>query len=124
MLLIALSLAATPLCIAKVHDGDTIRLCSGERVRIENIDAPELNGSERCSSASIARLRYSRNPAWCDYTKGVRARDALAAFLASGSVRLQRTGIDHYGRTLAKLSVNGIDAGCFLIGHGLARRWY
>ena len=41
--LLALSLAAA--CVATVHDGDTVRLCSGERVRIANIDAPELTGS-------------------------------------------------------------------------------
>ena len=123
MLFLALSLAAAPVCIARVHDGDTVRLCSGERIRIEDIDAPELFRSERCSAAAARRLEGSRNPPWCDYSKGERARDALAQFLAEGPVRMQRTGTDHYGRTLARLSVNGVDAGRYLISIGLARRW-
>ena len=123
MLLLALSLAATPVCIARVHDGDTVRLCSGERIRIMDIDAPELFRSERCSPPSVRRLQYSPNPAWCDYTKGERARGALAQFLSHGTIRLQRTGTDRYGRTLARISVNGVDAGRYLIRRGLARRW-
>ena len=124
MILIALSLAAAPLCIETVHDGDSVRLCSGERVRLDDIDAPEVFGSPRCSRASVRRLMESRNPAWCDYTQGERARNALARFLASGSVLLQRTGMDHYGRTLARLTVNGQDAGRYLISRGLARPWH
>jgi len=123
MILLALSLAAAPLCIARVHDGDTIRLCSGERVRLVNIDAPELFGSERCSRAAARRLAGSRNPPWCDYGKGERARDALARFVSDGTVRLQRVGTDHYGRTLARVTVNGKDAGRYLISSGLARPW-
>ncbi|WP_292940079.1 thermonuclease family protein [Novosphingobium sp.] len=123
MLLLALSLAAAPVCIARVHDGDTVRLCSGERIRIEDIDAPELFRSQRCSPAAARRLEGSRNPPWCDYTKGERARDALALFLAHGPVKLKRTGTDRYGRTLARIWVNGVDAGRYLISRGLARRW-
>ena len=123
MIFLALSLAAAPLCIANVHDGDSVRLCSGERVRIEDVDAPELFRSARCSASAARRLEGSANPPWCDYTKGERARDALAQFLAQGPVRMQRTGTDHYGRTLARLSVNGQDAGLYLIRLGLARRW-
>jgi micrococcal nuclease len=123
MLLLALSLAATPVCMARVHDGDTVRLCSGERIRIVDIDAPELFRSERCSPARVAQLADSPNPAWCDYTKGERARDALAQFLSRGQIRLQRTGTDRYGRTLARISVGGVDAGRYLIRLGLARRW-
>lgn len=122
-ILLALSLVAQPVCIARVHDGDTIRLCSGERIRLANIDAPELAGSERCSAASRRRLQSSRNPSWCDFNRGRQSRDALAAFLATGTVRVLRQGTDHYGRTLARLTVNGRDAGAWLISRGLARRW-
>ncbi|WP_331454158.1 hypothetical protein [Novosphingobium malaysiense] len=44
-----------------VHDGDTIR-CGAERIRIMNIDAPELEGSPRCSLQSIRRLSATHNP--------------------------------------------------------------
>jgi len=111
----------TPVLVAaaclsvQVHDGDTIR-CGRERIRITAIDAPELPGSPKC------RARTSRK-GWCDYAKAYQARDALRRLVASGKVEVKRTGIDPYGRTLARVTVNGIDAGEFLIAKGLARRW-
>lgn len=115
--------AAAGLCIASVHDGDTIRLCDGERVRLANIDAPELTDSSRCSAKSRARLAASANPSWCDFDTGIKSRDQLRAFLAAGSPSIHRRGVDRYGRTLATLSVNGRDAGEYLIRRGLARPW-
>lgn len=113
-------LLAAAACIATIHDGDTVRLCDGERVRIIGIDAPELPGSPRCN---FRQRRTGRNASWCDYDLGRQSRDALAAFLRSGEVRIERQGQDRNGRTLATLSVNGHDAGRYLIAHGLARRW-
>lgn len=122
MLLLALS-AASPACVARVTDGDTIRLCSGERVRLMGIDAPERAGSERCSARSVARLRHSPNPSWCDYEKGEQSKAALTRVIGTGTVRIERHGHDVYGRTLARVTVNGRDAGEWLIGKGLARPW-
>ena len=51
------------------------------------------------------------------------ARDALAAFLRTGPALIDRRGTDRYGRTLARLSVNGRDADQLLITRGLARGW-
>lgn len=96
-----LILAAAGLCIANVHDGDTIRTCQGERVRIANIDAPELPDSPKCTDR--------RRRGWCDYDLARHSRDALAMFLGSGPVTITRRGTDKYGRTLARLSVNGRD---------------
>lgn len=107
-------LAAAALCVGPVHDGDTIRSCAGERIRIANIDAPEMRGSPKCSR---------KRRGWCDYALAVRSRDALSAFLASGRPKIVRTGRDRYGRTLATISVRGRDAGEYLIDQGLARRW-
>ncbi|TCM12865.1 nuclease-like protein [Novosphingobium sp. PhB165] len=115
--------AAVSACIANVHDGDTVRLCDGERVRIQNIDAPEVAGSPRCSPQSMRRLIGSKNPSWCDYQLGDRSRDALASLLGQGPVTIARTGTDRYGRTLARLVVNGKDAGSYLVAMGLARPW-
>jgi endonuclease YncB( thermonuclease family) len=121
--MIPLAYAAAALCMSPtVHDGDTIR-CGAEHIRISDIDAPELRGSERCGPASVRRLEHSRNPAWCDYPRGEQARDALRAFLATGPVMIRRLGTDRYGRTLALVSVRGIDAGAMLRKTGLARRW-
>lgn len=106
---------ALALCIANVHDGDTVRTCEGERIRIANIDAPELPGSPKC--------RDRRRDGWCDHDRARQSRDALAAFLAGGKVRIAREGTDRYGRTLARLTVNGKDAGRYLVARGLARPW-
>lgn len=106
--------AAAALCVGSVHDGDTIRTCAGERVRIANIDAPEMPGSPKCSR---------RRNGWCDYALATRSRDALAALLATGGTRIVRSGQDRYGRTLATISANGRDAGEYLIARGLARPW-
>lgn len=121
-LLIVLAAAASA-CVARVSDGDSLRLCSGERVRLLGIDAPELRGSARCSAASRERLKRSRNLAWCDFDKGERARVALHRFMLRGTVRIERRGLDVYKRTLARVTVNGRDAGEWLIGQGLARPW-
>lgn len=111
-------LAAAALCVGPVHDGDTIRTCAGERVRIANIDAPEMRGSPKCQN----RQRRGR-PGWCNYPLAIRSRDALIAFLRTGPARIERSGVDRYGRTLATISVGGRDAGDHLIATGLARRW-
>lgn len=109
-------IAAAALCLApSVHDGDTIR-CGAERVRIANIDAPELPGSPKCG----ARRGYT---AWCDYALGERAGAALRGLIARGRVTIVRTGTDAYGRTLALVQVDGQDVGEWLIARGLARRW-
>ena len=36
---------------------------------------------------------------------------------------ITRLGTDPYGRTLATVAVNGVDAGDYLVAQGLARRW-
>jgi endonuclease YncB( thermonuclease family) len=111
---LAIILAAAGVCIANVHDGDSLRLCDGERIRIANIDAPEMPGSPKCGQGRRG---------WCDYALAERSRDALQAFIGLGPVSIQRQGQDAYGRTLARVRVNGADAGDFLVSAGLARRW-
>lgn len=115
-LLMSLStLAATSCPSPTVHDGDTIR-CGSERVRLANIEAPELPDSPKCG-------RRRSPAAWCDFAAGYRSRDALRAFLQRGPVTVRRNGTDRYGRTLATVSVNGRDAGDYLISQRLARPW-
>lgn len=112
----SLILAAAAICsVTSVHDGDTIR-CGSEKVRIANIDAPELADSPKCKDR---RASY----AWCDFNAGLQSRNALRTFLSRGRVTIERLGMDSYGRTLAKISVNGQDAGAFLVNQGLAKWW-
>jgi endonuclease YncB( thermonuclease family) len=121
-MIVAPLLAAAPVatCAAvEVHDGDSIR-CDGERIRFSDIDAPELPGSPRCDPR---HFRTGNSPSWCDYGLGARSRDALRAFIAKGAATTHRLGTGHYGRTLATVSVNGRDAGGYLVGLGLARVW-
>lgn len=109
-------LAAAVLCVSPVvHDGDSLR-CGTERIRIANIDAPEMAGSPRCAAPRKPR-------AWCDDAAGIASREALAALLRKGTVRIVRQGKDGYGRTLARVFVGDQDAGEWLISRGLARRW-
>lgn len=93
----------------RVWDGDSIRLNAGgqsEAVRLFNIDAPELEG--RCAFESDLAER---------------AKVRLAEILAGQRVVIHRQGTDRYGRTLAAVSVNGIDVGNQLVSEGLARTW-
>ncbi len=111
--LLAAALVACP--VPRIHDGDTL-WCGREKVRIVNIDAPELSGSPPCEDGRRFR-------AWCDYAAGAASRGALRAMTARGQVTIERTGIDRYGRTLAVVRVNGRDAGAELVRLGLARWW-
>lgn len=100
-----------------VVDGDTFWI-KGEKVRIVGIDAPETSGSDRCKY-----LRSGKNPSWCDFELGSKARTALGTLLSRGPVKIHRQGQDKYGRTLATVSVNGRDVGGALFEQGFARRW-
>lgn len=48
---------------------------------------------------------------------------ALRALLTGHSAQIERLGVDRYGRTLARVTVGGKDAGAYLVGLGLARWW-
>jgi endonuclease YncB( thermonuclease family) len=90
---------------AIIVDGDTFSI-GREKIRIENIDAPESFRS-RCERELVA---------------GLRAKERLAALLRSGLVVITRTG-DRYRRTLARVYVAGRDVGAVLISEGLALPW-
>lgn len=88
-----------------IVDGDTL-WHHGEKMRIADIDTPEMNGS--CpSERELAR----------------QARQRLAQHLASGKVTIERQGHDRYGRALVLIEVEGQSVGDLLIADGLARRW-
>jgi endonuclease YncB( thermonuclease family) len=102
-----LTAAAIAICPASgprhhcVVDGDTI-WHQGEKIRIAEIDTPEMNG--RCAA---------------ERTKARRARDRLVQLLNARPVRFTRTGRDRYGRTLANFG----PVSEALIREGLATRW-
>lgn len=96
--------------VCRAIDGDTY-VCHGERIRLENIDAPELHG--RCASefdaARAARLF---------------AQQALDGALAIEIRVYEKRPRDRYGRTLARVLVDGDDLGELMIGAGLARSYH
>ena len=91
-----------------VIDGDTIRY-GGIKIRLEDIDAPEVF-SPRC--ASEARL-------------GQRAAERLLHLMNSGPFQLVsgERDEDRYGRKLRTIERGGRSVGDVLVAEGLARRW-
>ena len=85
--LAALAVAAAGVTAAgercSAIDGDTLR-CGRERVRIEGIDAPELQAPG-----------------------GQQARERLQQRLKGGEIVIERRGHDKYGRSLGRLYVSG-----------------
>lgn len=92
-------------------DGDTIK-CGTERIRLLGIDAPEMPGHCRRGRVCVEGDPYA-------------SKDALAAML-KGTVRIDRVGYDHYGRTLALVEAGGRDVICAQLRDGKARykAWY
>ncbi|UIJ44778.1 thermonuclease family protein [Sphingomonas cannabina] len=94
--------------IAYVTDGDTVRLESGERIRIAGIDAPEIHrGQARCR-AELARGRA--------------AAEQARALLGGRVVSIARVGRS-YDRTVARLRLDGRDVAAELVRIGAARWW-
>jgi endonuclease YncB( thermonuclease family) len=91
---------------AVIIDGETVAFGS-ERIRIENIDAPETRGS-RCERELVA---------------GLRAKERLAQLLRRGPVQIDRSGEDRYRRTLARLRTAAGDIGEVLVREGLVLPW-
>ena len=85
--------------VSSVTDGDTLRLATGEAVRLVGMDAPEpgLCGSERATRL-LTELTLGK-----DVTLPAPVDDR-----------------DRYGRLLRYVDVNGVDAGLQLIRRGLA----
>jgi endonuclease YncB( thermonuclease family) len=91
----------------RVIDGDTFDW-AGERVRIADIDTPELRG--RCEEeVRLAQAATAR----------------LGDLLAAGPFELQQSGrdADRYGRKLRVVVRGGRSLGDQLVAEGLARTW-
>jgi micrococcal nuclease len=98
------------LALFVVVDGDTVRL-GEERIRLVNIDAPEEHRAGCDAERRLGRL----------------AKERLRNLLASGRAEIARGDRgrtqDRYGRTLARVKVDGVDVGETLISEGYARPW-
>lgn len=98
-----------PSAYVRVIDGDTLQV-RGETIRISNIDAPELPPKAKC---------------WGEGALAVQAAKAVQEFVnVSPAFRLERSGKDRYGRTLARVILNrDDDLGEALVSAGLASKW-
>ena len=92
---------------AVILDGDTIAFGS-ERIRIVGIEAPGIS-EPHCAREEIFALR---------------SRQRLAELVRSGPVRIERTGQDELGRTLARLFISdGRNVADILVAEDLALPW-
>jgi len=91
-----------------VIDGDTIRY-DGEKIRLADIDAPEVF-SPRCASEAA---------------RGERATRRLLELMNQGPFQVLggRRDEDRYGRKLRTIERGGRSVGDVLIAEGLARPW-
>lgn len=85
---------------AYVEDGDSI-IIKKKKIRLFGIDAPELN-----------------------HPHGVKAKWALVALCKGQCVTAEIIGVDHFGRNVAKCSLNnGDDLSLEMVKRGLALDW-
>lgn len=87
--------------VVSVHDGDTVRALDPDkrehRVRLHGIDAPEVGQAF-----------------------GTKSRDGLRTLVMGKVVTVDHRGEDRYGRTLARLEVDGRDVNREMVAAGLA----
>lgn len=92
--------ADAPARVVAVHDGDTVTVLSDRRrlrIRLTDIDAPELG-----------------------QPFGKRSKSALSELCFGRTAGLEIRGRDRYGRTLARLSCDGVDANAEQVRRGYA----
>lgn len=86
-------------------DGDTLN-CSGERIRLLGIDAPEMG--EHCPPGRV-----------CAPGDGDASRSHLVGLLQY-SMTIERVGEDQYGRTLGLVLADGENLSCIQLSAGQA----
>ena len=94
--------------VASVYDGDTLTLASGERVRLLQIDTPELGSGECYSRAARTELLH---------LVPVASRVVLEA-----DPRLDR--VDRYGRLLRYIRHDGVNVNLELVRRGAAAPYF
>jgi endonuclease YncB( thermonuclease family) len=93
--------------VASVHDGDTFRLSDGTSVRLQGVDANEMDGS--CHNE-------------CAPMSATASRDYLSRMVLGRRVEIEPTGRS-YNRVTAWVSVGGSDVSCALVTAGAAVIW-
>ena len=88
--------------IQDCYDGDTCTTSTGENIRLACIDTPELKGK----NADLIPARA--------------ARDYLNRLVAGKEVFIHRITKDRYQRTVAEISIDGMNIQEHLVDKGLA----
>lgn len=90
----------------EVVDGDTIR-CSGQRIRLAAIDAPELPGHCRRGRDCVAGDPYASS-------------NSLMELIGSGEVVCRQVDVDRFGRIVAQCTTADADLSCEQVARGHA----
>ena len=88
--------------IESCYDGDTCKTTNGEKIRLACIDTPELRGK-------------NANP-----IEAKKSRDFLNNLISGKEVEIRRITEDRYGRTVAELSLSGLNFQQELVTKGYA----
>ena len=89
--------------IESCYDGDTCTSTQGEKIRLACIDTPELIGAK------------------ADPVPAKEARDYLNSFVSGRDVDIRRITKDRYDRTVAELSINGVNIQQIMVQKGYAK---
>ena len=93
----------------RVTDGDTFRIAGGERVRILNIDTPEMGSRARCAAEALLAAEARRY--------------LIRRVHQAQRIEVAREGQDRFGRTRARVRIDGQDIGDELVRERLAQVW-
>ena len=93
----------TSINIKSCYDGDTCTSTQGEKIRLACIDTPELRGAK------------------ADPVPAKEARDYLNRLIAGKDVDIRRITKDRYNRTVAELSINGVNIQKIMFEKGYAK---
>jgi micrococcal nuclease len=107
--LVAVALVLVSSTSPYVVDGDTLAF-GRERVRIANLDAPDVGIHARCA------LEQRRGEGAKSYAQGLIRNASLIEIV-------HRNGLDRFGRTLARVQVDGRDFAGLMIAAGYGRPW-
>ena len=98
--------------VKTVHDGDTLTIQSGQRIRLFGIDAPELR--QKCRADAV----HQPGPAAC-VPCGEQARVALENLVLGKEIHCLDRG-KSYDRIVGECTVGEVQMGPWMLTHGWA----